>query len=71
MTMMDCPMCDGKLVKGTTDNSYHDIHFGEYDADICDNCGEAFFTEEASDLIERKAKELGVWGAGVDQGDVK
>jgi hypothetical protein len=34
-------------------------------------CGEAFFTEEASDLIEEKAKEIGVWGEGVYQGDVK
>lgn len=62
MMMMDCPMCDGTLRKGRTEYSYHDIYFGEYDADICNKCGEAFFTEEASDEIEKKAKELGLWG---------
>ncbi len=59
---MECPMCNGTLKKGRTEYSYHDIYFGEYDADICDTCGEAFFTEEASDAIDEKAKELGLWG---------
>jgi len=55
-------MCDGKLVKGKAEYSFHDIYFGEYDADVCDTCGEAFFTQEASDEIDGKAKEIGVWG---------
>jgi YgiT-type zinc finger domain-containing protein len=62
MMAMECPMCDGKLKKGRSRFSYHDIEFGEYDADICAKCGEVFFTEEASDEIDRKAKELGLWG---------
>ena len=59
---MKCPMCDGTLKGGRTEYSYHDINFGEFDADICVKCGEAFFTEEASDEIDEKAKELGLWG---------
>jgi YgiT-type zinc finger domain-containing protein len=62
MIIMECPKCEGTLRKGRTDYSYKDIYFGEYDADICDKCGEALFTEEASDAIDKKAKELGLWG---------
>lgn len=49
-------------MKGKADYSYHDISFGKYDADTCERCGEAFFTEEASDEIDQKARELGLWG---------
>ncbi len=60
---MECPICEsGKFVRKKIEYKYKDEYFGKYDADVCNKCGEAFFTEEASDLIEKKAKELGVWG---------
>ena len=60
---MECPMCEkGKLVRKKIDYTYKDWYFGKYDADVCNKCDEAFFTEEASDLIEKKARELALWG---------
>lgn len=60
---MECPICEkGKLVRKKIDYSYSDWYFGKYDADVCNKCGESFFTEKSSDAIEEKAKELGVWG---------
>ncbi|MEW6069030.1 MAG: YgiT-type zinc finger protein [Candidatus Thermoplasmatota archaeon] len=60
---MKCPLCNkGKLVKKKTSYTYGDIHFGEFDSEVCTKCGETIFTEEAFDAIEAKAKELGVWG---------
>lgn len=55
-------MCNGELEKKKVPYSYYDIYFGKYDADVCKKCGEAFFTEEASDTIDARAKELGLWG---------
>jgi YgiT-type zinc finger domain-containing protein len=60
---MECPVCEkGKLTRKKVDYSYKDWYFGKYDADVCNKCGESFFTEEASDLIEKKARKLALWG---------
>jgi len=59
---MDCPICNGKLKKVKADYDYYDINFGKFDAEKCLKCGEIFFTEEASDEIDRIAKEKGLWG---------
>ena len=46
---MECPICEkGKLTRKKVDYNYKDWHFGKYDADVCNKCGESFFTEEAS-----------------------
>jgi hypothetical protein len=42
--------------------SFGEIKLGEFDAEKCTKCKELFFTEEASDRIDEKAKELGLWG---------
>lgn len=60
---MECPVCEkGKLMRKKIDYSYQEWYFGKYDADVCNKCGETFFTEKASDAIEQRAKEIGVWG---------
>lgn len=60
---MECPICEkGKLMRKKIEYSYQDWYFGKYDADVCNKCGEAFFTEKASDEIDKKAKALGIWG---------
>lgn len=41
---------------------YADVLFGSYDSEVCRKCGEVFFTEESSDAIDKKAKELNLWG---------
>ncbi|MBN2067588.1 MAG: AbrB/MazE/SpoVT family DNA-binding domain-containing protein [Candidatus Diapherotrites archaeon] len=35
---------------------------GEFEAEKCPKCKEVFFTEGASDQIDKRAKELGLWG---------
>lgn len=61
--MSKCPMCDkGALKKGKFQEEMFGISLGEYDAEICDKCGEAFFTLDTMDKMEARAKELGVWG---------
>ena len=61
--MTRCPMCDkGDLKKGKYEEIMFGISLGQYDAEICDKCGEAFFSTEAMEQMEARAKELGVWG---------
>ena len=56
-------MCDkGDLKKGKFEEKMFGISLGKYDAEICNKCGEAFFSTEAMERIEAKAKELGIWG---------
>jgi len=38
--------------------NFGSISLGSFDADVCTKCGEVFFTEEASDAIDAKAKSL-------------
>ena len=60
---MECPVCEkGRMLKKKSKYVYGDIDFGEYESLVCNKCEEIFFTEESSRLIEKKAKEIGVWG---------
>lgn len=61
---MECPICGGKLKNEKAPFWFSDIKLGEYEADVCTKCGEAFYTEDASNQIEQRAKELGLWGIG-------
>lgn len=61
---LECPVCGGKLRRKKEPYNYQDIKLGEFDADVCVKCGESFFTEKSSDEIDRRAKELGIWGIG-------
>jgi len=44
--------------------SYANIKLGEFEAEKCPKCNETFFTEISSDEIDKRAKELGLWGIG-------
>lgn len=61
-----CPMCKGKMIRKNAPYSFAGVEFGEYDSEVCLNekCGEVFFMEESSQMINEKAKELGLWGIG-------
>ena len=60
---MECPLCEkGELVRSNINYTYQDWNFGDFEADVCNLCKEAFFTEESMITIEKKAKEIGVWG---------
>lgn len=57
-------MCKGKMIRKNSPYSFAGVLFGEYDSEACLKCGEVFYMEEASNQIEQKAKELGLWGIG-------
>lgn len=38
------------------------VDLGEYAGEKCTNCGETFLTSESMRAIEKRAKELGLWG---------
>lgn len=37
-------------------------NLGKYDAVVCDHCQETIFSGETFHLIEKKAREKGIWG---------
>ncbi|MEE8402846.1 MAG: AbrB/MazE/SpoVT family DNA-binding domain-containing protein [Candidatus Hydrothermarchaeaceae archaeon] len=58
---MKCPICDESLERKKVPYSIGGAKLGTFEADVC-SCGEVFFTEKSSDVIDRKAKESGLWG---------
>jgi len=40
------------------------VSLGEFGAEVCSSCQEAFFDDEAMALLERRAKAAGIWGLG-------
>jgi len=70
--MTKCPMCDkGILKKGKVEEEMFGISLGKYDAEICDECGESFLSQDAVQKMEAKAKELGIWGLAKNMKVVK
>ena len=60
---MNCYICEkGTLRKGKAPFNMYGERLGEFEAEICDVCGEVFFTEQASDKIDEIAKKKGLWG---------
>lgn len=59
---MKCPICEGEMEREKAPYAVGGVELGTFEADVCLTCGEVFFTEEASDAIDRTAKERGVWG---------
>jgi len=58
-----CPVCGrGSLRLKRVREEMFGIALGTYPAEVCDQCGESFFTSESVDLIEARAKEQGLWG---------
>jgi YgiT-type zinc finger domain-containing protein len=61
--MKKCPICEkGKLHEGQIEEEMFGLFLGKFKAEICDQCNESFITEDAMKQIERKAKQMGIWG---------
>ena len=60
---MKCYTC-GKLdfIKKKVEYVQFGKSFGMFDALVCPKCNETIFEGAVSEQIEKKAKELGVWG---------
>lgn len=60
---MKCPMCGkAELQSRRVPFGHYGRNLGEFEADVCPVCGEVFFTQAASEEINLKAMELGLWG---------
>ncbi len=63
---MKCPVCGkGILKKGTTKEYMFGVYLGEFPAQICNECNEAFTDSNTTKKIEEAAKKKGIWGLGV------
>ncbi len=61
--MEKCYECGkGNLKRKKVKYSIYGIEIGTYLAEVCDKCGVEFFSEETSEKITEKTKELGLWG---------
>ncbi len=61
--MKKCPMCEkGELKSKEIEERMFDIYIGKYQAEVCTNCGESFVDERAFSEIEKRAREIGIWG---------
>ena len=67
---MICPSCGKKeMTRRRIPFVHADRYFGDYDADVCPHCGEILLTEEASNQLDERAKQLGLWGRVVHSSD--
>lgn len=61
--MAKCYECrKGNLKKKKVEYKLYGIVIGEYQAEVCDKCGETYFDSNALEKIEKKTKELGLFG---------
>lgn len=60
---MKCITCEkAEMVKKKVEYIQFGHSFGKFDTLVCPMCGETLFETGASAQIEKRAKELGVWG---------
>ncbi len=57
-----CYICEkGELVKRKVDVKPYGVSIGKFDAQVCAQCNETFFSEQTSDKIDEVAKNKGLW----------
>lgn len=64
MIRRKCDECEGRIAIRKTDFTLYGVSLGKFPAEVCMKCGEKVFTEDVSDLIDKAAKEQGLWGLG-------
>ncbi|MBI3052341.1 YgiT-type zinc finger protein [Candidatus Woesearchaeota archaeon] len=58
-----CYICEkGELLKKKVDVKPYGVSIGKFDAQVCTECNETFFSEQTSDKIDEVAKIKGLWG---------
>lgn len=58
-----CPICGkGELHQGKVKEEMFGVELGMFDAEVCTECGESFLGADGMDALEKRAKELGLWG---------
>lgn len=63
-----CPLCGrGTLRRERVRETMFGVDLGEFDAEVCNACGERIFDEAAARQMEARAKKGGIWGLGRKQ----
>ncbi|MFO7618267.1 MAG: AbrB/MazE/SpoVT family DNA-binding domain-containing protein [Thermoplasmata archaeon] len=63
--MKKCPICGRSALKeAKVEEEMFGVGLGQYDAEVCQKCGESFLDQSEMERMEARAKELGVWGLG-------
>ena len=57
-----CALCNGELNKRVVDYKIYGKSIGKFPALVCASCGEQWFDEETSKKIQKKERELGLFG---------
>ncbi|MEW6063398.1 MAG: hypothetical protein AB1571_03480 [Nanoarchaeota archaeon] len=57
-----CELCKGIVELKTVPFNLYGIKLGEYPARVCQKCGDKIFDAKTFNLMEAKAKKLGLYG---------
>ncbi len=61
--MVKCPVCGRANLRREKRHSEQDgFDLGVYVAEVCHSCGEVFWMEKDVTTMQRKAKQIGIWG---------
>ncbi len=61
-----CEECSGKIIKKKVEFNLYGESLGFFPAQVCASCGEQVFDEKTSDLIDKAAKQKGLWALGAN-----
>lgn len=59
---MKCVICNGKTIQKKVEHKEFGVSLGTFSAEVCGKCGEVFFNEKTAEIIQKKSKELGLFG---------
>ena len=63
---MKCVLCSGKTVHKKIEVNELGKSLGYFGADICNKCGERYYSEEIMKKIQEKEMQLGIFGLSAD-----
>lgn len=59
---MKCIFCGGKTIQKNIEYKEFGILLGHFSAEVCEKCNETFFDEKTAEKIQKKSRELGLFG---------
>ena len=59
---MKCIICDGQTIKKNVEYKESGVLLGNFNAYVCQKCGETYFDEKTAEKIQHKSKQLGLFG---------
>jgi len=59
---MRCIICNGDTIRKRIEYKEFGISLGNFNAEVCKKCGEAYFDEKIAEEIQQRSKQLGLFG---------